>query len=121
MPRRISLKPHLTDNELHDRYRRAADPVKRSHWHFLWLLAGGMTATTVAAVTGYWGIRAIGSARLPSVTTLTAQTACRPAPCTACSAACPAGLTFRDVSRLLTNTPLLPHTTSNVVIRFAMQ
>ncbi len=53
MPRRIRLEPHLTDDELHDRYRRAGDPVERSHWHFLWLLAGGMTATAVAAVTGY--------------------------------------------------------------------
>jgi hypothetical protein len=53
MPRRIRLEPHLTDDELHDRYRRAADPVERSHSHFLWLLASGMTATAVAAVTGY--------------------------------------------------------------------
>jgi transposase len=53
MPRRTHLAPHLTDDELHDRYRRANDPVERTHWHFLWLLAGGMTATAVAAVTGY--------------------------------------------------------------------
>jgi hypothetical protein len=53
MPRRIHLKPHLTDDELHDRYRRADDPVEHSHWHFLWLLASGMTATAVAAVAGY--------------------------------------------------------------------
>jgi hypothetical protein len=30
MPRRIHLKLHLTDDELHDRYRRADDPVERS-------------------------------------------------------------------------------------------
>ena len=53
MPRRIHLAPHLTNDDLHDRYRRTHDPVERSHWHFLWLLAGGMTATAVAAVTGY--------------------------------------------------------------------
>jgi transposase len=53
MPRHIRLAPHLTDDELHGRYRRATDPIERSHWHFLWLLAGGMTATAVAAVTGY--------------------------------------------------------------------
>jgi transposase len=53
MPRRIRLAPHLTDDELEARYRRARDPVERSRWHFLWLLAGGMTATAVAAVTGY--------------------------------------------------------------------
>lgn len=53
MPRHIHLEPHLTDDQLHDRYRRAVDPVERSHWHFIWLLAGGMTATAVAVVTGY--------------------------------------------------------------------
>jgi hypothetical protein len=53
MPRRIRLKPHLTDDELQQRYRAAADPVGRSHWHFPWLLARGMTATAVAAITGY--------------------------------------------------------------------
>ncbi len=53
MPRHIHLEPYLNDDELHDRYRRADDPVERSHWHFLWLLARGMTATAVAAVTGY--------------------------------------------------------------------
>jgi hypothetical protein len=53
MPRCIRLAPYLTDDELHGRYRRSADPVERSLWHFLWLLASGMTATAVAAVTGY--------------------------------------------------------------------
>jgi transposase len=53
MPRHIRLEPYLTNDEFHDRYRRAHDPVERSHWQFLWLLARGMTATAVAAVTGY--------------------------------------------------------------------
>jgi hypothetical protein len=53
MPRRIHLAPHLTDDELYNHYCRAVDPVERSHWHFLWLLAGGVTATAVAVVTGY--------------------------------------------------------------------
>jgi transposase len=53
MPRRIHLTPHLTDDELHKRYRAAANPVERSHWHFLWLLASGMTATAISTVTGY--------------------------------------------------------------------
>src|SRR5260221_11896523 len=53
MPRRIHLEPHLTYAELYSRFRHATDSVERSHWHFLWLLAGGMTATAVAAVTGY--------------------------------------------------------------------
>src|SRR5260221_1508986 len=53
MPRHIRLEPHLTDDELHDHYRHAADPVERSHWHFLWLRSGALTETAVAAVTGY--------------------------------------------------------------------
>jgi hypothetical protein len=32
MPRRIHLAPHLTADELSSRYRRASDPVERSHW-----------------------------------------------------------------------------------------
>jgi transposase len=53
MPKRIHLHPHLTDHELHERYRQADDPVERSRWHFLWLLARGLTASAIARVTGY--------------------------------------------------------------------
>ena len=53
MSRRTCLAPNLTDDKLHDRYRHAADPVEHSQWHVLWLLAGGMTAIVVPAVTGY--------------------------------------------------------------------
>jgi transposase len=57
MPRRIRLVPYLNDHELQERYRSAHDPVERSRWHFLWLLARGLTATAIARVTGcsaYW-------------------------------------------------------------------
>ncbi|HEX6542135.1 MAG TPA: helix-turn-helix domain-containing protein [Ktedonobacterales bacterium] len=53
MPRHIRLEPYLTNHDLETRYRGCHDPVERSHWHFLWLLAQGMTATAVARVTGY--------------------------------------------------------------------
>jgi len=53
MPRSIHLEPHLTNDDLEARYRQSHDSVERSHWHFLWLLARGMTATAVAGVTGY--------------------------------------------------------------------
>jgi transposase len=53
MPKRISLHPYLTEHELHERYRHARHPVERSRWRFLWLLADGLTATTIARVTGY--------------------------------------------------------------------
>src|SRR5262249_7435078 len=53
MARHIHLPPHLSVEELERRYRRAADPVERSRWHLLWLLARGQTATAVAETTGY--------------------------------------------------------------------
>jgi len=53
MPKRIRLQPYLSDAELHERYRHAHDPVERSRWQFLWLLARGLTATAIARVTGY--------------------------------------------------------------------
>jgi transposase len=53
MARRISLEPHLTVEELEGRYRSTKDPVERSRWHFLWLLARGRTATVIASITGY--------------------------------------------------------------------
>jgi transposase len=53
MPKRIRLHPYLTESQLHERYRQTHDPVERSRWQFLWLLARGLTATAVARVTGY--------------------------------------------------------------------
>jgi hypothetical protein len=73
MARRISLEPHLTIDELEGRYRSTKDPVERSRWHFLWLLARGLTATVVAGITGY--SPRIGSAVSPVATTSMAPTA----------------------------------------------
>jgi transposase len=53
MARRISLEPHLTVEEVEGRYRSTKDPVERSRWHFLWLLARGLTAKVIASITGY--------------------------------------------------------------------
>lgn len=73
MPRHIHLEPQLTDDELHDGYRREDDPVERSRWHFLWLLVTGMTATSVASVTGY---SAYWNGRISNAITPTARTEC---------------------------------------------
>src|SRR5918998_6852369 len=51
--RRIKLAEHLTVEELGQRYRRAQEPVERSRWQMLWLLAQGQQAQQVAGVTGY--------------------------------------------------------------------
>lgn len=53
MPRRTQLEPHLSLPELESRYRQAHDPVERSHFQILWLLAHGKTHAQVAEVTGY--------------------------------------------------------------------
>ena len=49
----MTLAPHLSVEELYQRYREAEDPVARSQWQMLWLLAGGMPTAQVAATTGY--------------------------------------------------------------------
>jgi transposase len=52
MPRRLTVPPHLPPAELEARYRRARDPVARSHWQIVWLLGSGRATAEVAAVTG---------------------------------------------------------------------
>jgi transposase len=53
MPKTIKLEPHLDATELESRYRKARDPVLRSHYQILWLLSSGETTTRVMEVTGY--------------------------------------------------------------------
>jgi len=53
MPRRTSIRADLSDEELEQRYRQAGDPVARSQWQIVWLLAHGEPSERVAAVTGY--------------------------------------------------------------------
>jgi len=53
MARRLTLHNHLPPAALEQRYRGACDPVARSHWQILWLLARGEPTAPVAEVTGY--------------------------------------------------------------------
>jgi hypothetical protein len=53
MPKRITITPHLPVEELERRYRQAKDPIERSHYQIIWLLAQGKPSEEVAAVTGY--------------------------------------------------------------------
>lgn len=53
MARTLTIPPHLPLDELEQRYRQAHDPVARSHWHILWLLASGMATAEAARVTCY--------------------------------------------------------------------
>jgi transposase len=53
MPKTIKLESHLSSQELETRYRKAHDPVLRSHYQILWLISEGRTTTQVIEVTGY--------------------------------------------------------------------
>jgi transposase len=51
--RRLQINDRLSVEELDQRYRAANDPVARSQWQMVWLLAQGHRSEEVAAVTGY--------------------------------------------------------------------
>src|SRR5262249_37533781 len=53
MARRITIRADLRVEELEQRYRQATDPVARSQWQIVWLLAQGRTSAQVEAATGY--------------------------------------------------------------------
>jgi transposase len=69
MPKRITIKAHLTIEELEARYRASKDAVERSHHQIIWLLAQGRPSEEVASITGYsrswiyelvWGYNRVG-------------------------------------------------------------
>jgi len=53
MARKIGIPPPLPVAELERRYRRARDPVERSHWQIVWRLARGDATAEVCRATGY--------------------------------------------------------------------
>jgi transposase len=53
MPKTIKLELHLHSEELENRYRKAYDPVLRSHYQILWLISEGKTTSQVMESTGY--------------------------------------------------------------------
>jgi transposase len=53
MPKTIKIVPHLGSKEFEERYRKARDPVERSHYQILWLISEGKTTTQVMGATGY--------------------------------------------------------------------
>lgn len=52
MPRYATVVPHLSVDELAHHYRQAHDPVERTHWQIVWLVAQGHHVPAVAAVVG---------------------------------------------------------------------
>jgi transposase len=53
MGKRISIRADLSTEDLERRYRQAQDPVARSQWQIVWLLACGQQSEQVGEVTGY--------------------------------------------------------------------
>ena len=52
MPRYAVVAPHLPVAALADRYCRSRDPVERTRWHLLWLVADGGRLPEAAALVG---------------------------------------------------------------------
>ncbi len=53
MQKRLTVKPHLSLEEVEHHYRTAKDPVARSHWQIVWLLAQDKTTQQIVEYTGY--------------------------------------------------------------------
>lgn len=53
MPSSLKLESHLSVEELKQRYRNSFDPVERSHYQIIWLLASGKTVKEVSSITSY--------------------------------------------------------------------
>src|SRR5829696_4804947 len=52
MARRIQLNPHLTTEELRQRYRSCQKPQEKVRWHALYLISKGVVAADAARRTG---------------------------------------------------------------------
>lgn len=50
---RLVIEPHLSIAELDSNYRTATDPIERTRYQIVWLLARGFMTEEVASVTGY--------------------------------------------------------------------
>jgi transposase len=53
MPRKLTIQPHLTLEELEMGYRQATSAIARTHYQVIWLLSRGKTTAEVAEVTGF--------------------------------------------------------------------
>ena len=50
---RLVIEPHLSRAELDSNYRTPTDPIERTRYQIVWLLARGFMTEEVASVTGY--------------------------------------------------------------------
>ena len=52
MPRQAHVEPHLSSEELKQRYRQAKDPIEIRRWQLIWLVSEKRTIRQASAVTG---------------------------------------------------------------------
>ena len=48
-----TLAPHLTTEQLEQRYRQSSDGVARSQWQILWMVNQGLSTPVIIQATGY--------------------------------------------------------------------
>ncbi len=53
MPKYVKITAEGSTEELQIGYRKASDPVERSHWQILWLISQGHSPREVASMVGY--------------------------------------------------------------------
>ena len=53
MTKRVEVKTEMTTDMLYERYRKAKNPVERTHWHMLWQVKEGKSPHDVAELLGY--------------------------------------------------------------------
>jgi hypothetical protein len=53
MVKRLVIEPHLSVDELENHYRATSDPIERTRYHIIWLLARGFVTEEVVSVIGY--------------------------------------------------------------------
>ena len=53
MPKRVTIQSYVSIEELERRYRKAKDPVERTHYQIIWLLAQGKRTEEVSMATSY--------------------------------------------------------------------
>jgi len=53
MAKRLTVRPHLSIEELEERYRRCKNVVEKSHWQVVWLKAQNFSTGEVARIVGF--------------------------------------------------------------------
>jgi transposase len=53
MTKQTTIQPHLELKEMETNYRKATDPLERSQWQIIWLLAQNRKVAEVVEITGY--------------------------------------------------------------------